>query len=169
MPGESGRELTYAEVGASRGPLPAGYRHLKVERMLGSGDATFRAAADRLLRWDMHRAAGLRIAPGTPPAAVGLEVRLEFGFGPLRLPAWCRVVDVVDEPDTRGFTYGTLTGHPEIGEETFLVERGADGVVRGRVVAFSRHGRWYTKIAGPVGHLVQRRTAQRYLDALAGT
>lgn len=166
MPGTSGRRLTYPEVGASSGPLPPGYRHLQVERELGSGDAVFDAAAARLVRWDAHRGAGLAVPDSTPPAAPGVDVRLGFGFGPVRATAWCRVVAVIDETDRRGFAYGTLTGHPECGEEAFVVERRADGTVVGRVVAFSRPSRWYTRLAGPVGHLLQLRMARRYLAAL---
>ncbi|WP_152640922.1 DUF1990 domain-containing protein, partial [Rhodococcus sp. Chr-9] len=66
----------------------------------------------------------------------------------------------------RGFTYGTLPGHPASGEETFVVERTVDGRVRGTVLAFSRPARWYTKLAGPVGHLLQQQIARRYLAAL---
>lgn len=167
-PGRSGRNLTYPEVGASLGALPAGYGHLRIERELGSGDVVFDTAAARLFGWDMHRAAGIRVARSTPPPVVGVDVRLDAGIGPLRLPAWCRVVAVVDTPDRRGFTYGTLAGHPEIGEETFLVERTADGRVVGRVVAFSRPGRWFTALAGPIGPVLQKRIARRYLDAMAG-
>eukprot|EP00913_Durusdinium_trenchii_P005672 g5290.t1 len=41
----------------------------------------------------------------------------------------CRIVEVVDEADRRGFAYGTLPAHGETGEECFLVERLADGSV----------------------------------------
>ncbi|AYA24928.1 Uncharacterized protein, UPF0548 family [Rhodococcus rhodochrous J3] len=170
--GGSGREFTYAEVGASlrafRGeaPLPSGYRHLRVESELGSGDTVFEVAAARLFSWDMHRGAGMRIPAGTPLAVPGVEVDLGFGLGPVRASARCRVIEIVDTADVRGFTYGTLPGHPASGEETFVVERTADGRVRGTVLAFSRPARWYTKLAGPVGHLLQQQIARRYLAAL---
>ena len=165
-PGNSGRELTYREVGASHGALPAGYRHAAVERELGNGAATFDVAVARLFAWDMHRAAGIRVAPSTPAPAVGVDVQLLFGIGPVRLPAWCRVIDVVDTPRRRGFTYGTLTGHPVSGEESFLVEHTTDGRVVGRVVAFSRPGRWYTRLAGPAVPLLQTLGVRRYLASL---
>ena len=44
---------------------------------------------------------------------MGSEVIVHLG--PVRAP--CRVVYVVDEPDRRGFAYGTLPGHPEIDGE----------------------------------------------------
>ncbi len=69
------------------------------------------------MRWGMLRGAGVRVEASTEVAAVGSEVLV--GFGPLRAP--CRVVYVIDEPDRRGFAYGTLPGHPESGEELFAV------------------------------------------------
>ena len=39
---------------------------------------------------------------------------------PPKVPA--RVVYVIDEPLRKGFAYGTLPGHPETGEEAFIVE-----------------------------------------------
>ena len=49
----------------------------------------------------------------------------------------CRIVWVVDEPDAFGFGYGTLQGHPEEGEESFVV-RGGPGGARFEVTALSR-------------------------------
>lgn len=168
VPGGSGRELNYPDVGAGREDVfPAGYRSLAMVRELGTGDRIFDAASRRLFGWQMHRAAGIRVAQGTPHPTPGLDIRLEWGIGPIRATAWCRVVDVIDEPGRRGFSYGTLTGHPESGEETFLVERGIDGNVTARITAFSRPARWYTRLAGPLGRLVQRRITQRYLDGIA--
>ncbi|MFD6858088.1 DUF1990 family protein [Rhodococcus sp. NPDC060090] len=166
VPGESGREFTYPDVGAGRGSPPAGYRYFTIEREIGCGDRIFDAAVARLFGWHMHRAAGIRVAPGTPTPAPGVDVCLEWGVGPIRSAAWCRVVDVIDEPGRRGFSYGTLTGHPESGEETFVVERDTDGRVTARITAFSRPARWYTRIAGPLGRLVQHRITRRYLDGI---
>ncbi len=69
------------------------------------------------MRWGMLRGAGVRVEATTDVAAVGSEVIVHLG--PVRVP--CRVVYVVDEPDRRGFAYGTLPGHAESGEELFLV------------------------------------------------
>ncbi|MEU5844439.1 DUF1990 domain-containing protein [Rhodococcus sp. NPDC047139] len=170
--GLPGRNLTYPEVGASArafreaSPLPSGYRHLRVERELGYGATDFDVAATRLLTWEMHRRAGIRVPPETPRAAAGLDVQLGVGLGPIRTTAPCRVIEVFGTDRQRGFAYGTLAGHPESGEETFVVELGEDERVIGTVLAFSRPSRWYTRLAGPAGHLVQRRIALRYLAAL---
>ncbi len=74
----------------------------------------------------------------------------------------------IQEPDRVGFAYGTLVGHPERGEELFLVERQADDSVTLTIRAFSRPARWYTRLAGPLYRLVQRLIIERYLRALDG-
>ncbi len=75
-------------------------------------------------------------------AVEGAELTVRAWIGPVRMTAPTRVVYVVDEPDRRGFAYGTLPGHPESGEELFLVERVGDETWA-EVRAFSRPGRWY--------------------------
>ncbi|MGF7120813.1 MULTISPECIES: DUF1990 domain-containing protein [unclassified Rhodococcus (in: high G+C Gram-positive bacteria)] len=157
------RVLTYREVGATAGELPAGYRHLRESTAIGRGEDAFLAASDALMGWDVHRRACLRVEAESPIAVPGTTVELRwFGF---TIP--CRVIYVVDEPDRRGFAYGTLTGHPESGEERFCVERHADGAVVATITAFSRPGRWFTRVGDPVARLVQRAMTRRYLDAFA--
>ena len=86
-------------------------------------------------------------------------------LGPVRAP--CRVVYVVDEPDRRGFAYGTLPGHAESGEELFLVRYDpATENVYADVTAFSRHATWWSRLASPVTSLVQQIVTERYLRAL---
>ncbi|RVW03367.1 DUF1990 domain-containing protein [Rhodococcus spongiicola] len=158
------RELTYPEIGATAGELPAGYRHVRQSIHLGRGEDTFLAASDALLGWDIHRRAGMRVDADAPTAESGSDVILRwFGF---TIP--CRVVYVVDEPDRRGFAYGTLSGHPESGEERFCVERGADGAVQATITAFSRPGRWFTRLGDPIARAVQRLMTRRYLGAFSG-
>ncbi|WP_223874608.1 DUF1990 domain-containing protein [Salinispora fenicalii] len=65
-----------------------------------------------------------------------------------------------------GFAYGTLSGHPECGEEAFLVRRGAGGQVYFEVRAFSRPDSLPARMAGPVGRLVQDLITRRYLGAM---
>ena len=57
---------------------------------------------------------------------------------------------VIDEPDIRGFAYGTLPGHPESGEERFAVRYDPEtSAVFAEVSAFSRPGAWWSKAGGP--------------------
>ncbi|MET8066966.1 DUF1990 domain-containing protein [Micromonospora sp. NPDC005686] len=141
-------ELTYPEVGATRdGGLPAGYHHLRHRVWLP--DDGFPVAVDAVLGWRLHRAAGVVMRTDAPRAAPGVRATPGVGVGPVRLWGPTEVVWTVDEPDRAGFGYGTLPGHPEVGEEAFLVTRGADGVWF-EVTAFSRPAQWYARAGGPV-------------------
>ncbi|WP_193043152.1 DUF1990 domain-containing protein [Mycolicibacterium baixiangningiae] len=155
--------LTYSEVGATGGPMPAGYHHVQESAVIGSGRARFDRAGAEVMRWGMLRGAGLHVRATTEVAEVGSEVIV--GLGPVRVP--CRVVYVIDEPDRRGFAYGTLPGHAETGEELFAVRYDpATDQVYAEVAAFSRHGTWWSRLAGPVTSLLQRVVTRRYLRAL---
>ncbi len=159
-------EFSYPDVGASRGGTPPpGYRILHRRRRLGPG-VSLERAAESLLTWRVHAKVGLRPTASTPRAAPGVVVVSSLGVGPLRLPAPCRVVWTVEEEDRAGFAYGTLRGHPESGEESFLLERAGDGRVWFTVSAFSRPGRWYTRLGWPVTALLQRVFAEAYGRAL---
>jgi uncharacterized protein (UPF0548 family) len=155
--------LTYSEVGATAGPLPAGYHHVQKSAVIGRGRQRFEEAADKGMRWGMLRGAGLRVEATTEVAVVGSEVIVHLG--PVRAP--CRVVYLVDEPDLRGFAYGTLPGHAESGEERFVVRYAAasDEVVA-EVTAFSRHATWWSRLGSPVTSVAQRVITERYLRAL---
>jgi uncharacterized protein (UPF0548 family) len=155
-------ELTYSEVGATaHEPLPAGYHHVRASRSLGVVD--FHEAAEAIMSWQLQERSGVRRVSGPPRATVGADVT--FRFLGQKVP--CRVVDIVDEPDRRGYAYGTLRGHPETGEERFVVQRDpATGEVTVIVTAFSNPALWRTRLAGPLNRLVQRTMTQRYLKAL---
>ncbi len=156
-------QLTYRDVGATAGPLPDGYHHVHKSAVIGRGRPRFEDAAEKVMRWGMLRGAGVRVEASSEVAAVGSEVLV--GLGPLRAP--CRVVYVIDETDRRGFAYGTLPGHPESGEELFSVRYDAGtGEVYAEVVAFSRHGTWWSRLGSPVTSLAQRIITERYLTAL---
>ena len=98
--------------------------------------------------------------------ALGVRALLRMRVGPVPVRAPVEVVVVTVEPDRVGFAYGTLAGHPERGEERFEVALHDDGTVAARIRAFSRPGRWFTHLAGPVGRRLQQSTTTRYLDAL---
>ena len=155
--------LTYAEVGGTAGPLPAGYHHVQKSAVIGRGRRRFEDAAEAGMRWGMLRGAGLKVEATTEVCAVGSEVIVHLV--PVRAP--CRVVYVVDEPGRRGFAYGTLRGHAESGEELFLVRYDpATDEVYADVTAFSRHATWWSKLGSPVTSAIQRLVTDRYLRAL---
>ena len=159
--------FSYPEVGASAGNLPPGYRHIIVERRLGAGFDRFETAVERLLTWDMHRRAGLLVDFASFRVTAGQVAVISILVGQLPIGAPIRVVDVVDQPIVRGFAYGTLPGHPEAGEERFLIHHDPDDTVRATIRAFSRPARWYTKLGAPLARRIQDKTTNRYLDALA--
>ena len=134
----AGREFNYREPGATAGTLPPGYWHFRRSIQLASGSQTFDAAAKRLLSWEMHRGAGLHVEATNACAVQGANVLLQCGIGRVGLFAPCRVIYVLEESGRRGFAYGTLEGHPECGEEAFIVSIGPGGEVRFEIVGFSR-------------------------------
>jgi uncharacterized protein (UPF0548 family) len=155
--------LTYAEVGATAGPLPGGYHHVQKSAVIGRGRRRFEQAADEGMRWGMLRGAGLRVEATSEVAAAASDVLVHLG--PVAAP--CRVVYVVDEPDLRGFAYGTLPGHAESGEERFMVRYDpATDEVHADVTAFSRHATWWSRLGSPVTSVIQRVVTDRYLRAL---
>ncbi|MFE3829621.1 DUF1990 family protein [Streptomyces sp. NPDC059092] len=160
--------FTYREVGATRlGPLPDGYRHLRHRTTIGRGRPAFEAAGAAVTTFALHRRSGAGVVATTPRAEPGTGVRISLGVGPLRATVGCQVVWTAYERDRTGFAYGTLAGHPERGEESFVVELREDGSVRFTVTAFSRPGRWYTRLGGPLVPVLQRAYARRLGRTLA--
>jgi uncharacterized protein (UPF0548 family) len=158
--------VTYPERGGTRGSLPAGYAHVDRDEPLGHGRRAFEHSARALSAWAMHRHAGLTVTASAPTADVGTIAVLTLGWRRLGIVAPCRVVYTVDEPDRKGFAYGTLPGHPECGEEAFIVELTPAGEVRFTVRAFSRHASLLARAGGPVSGRVQALITHRYVRAL---
>ena len=157
--------FTYAEVGATAFlPLPDGYHHLAYRTELGP--VSFAAAADAIETFAMHRVAGIGMLTDASRAFPGARVTVRLGVGPVRVLAPCAIVAVFDDPDRRGFSYGTLAGHPERGEEAFFVTRDRSGAVTFEVRAFSRSGRWFTTLATPVVPAFQQLYARHLARAL---
>jgi uncharacterized protein (UPF0548 family) len=172
----AGLRFTYDEVGCTQDDeTPEGFHRLEYRQRIGDGDEVFQRAADALLTWRMHRAAGIPVTATATPPQVGTDSLGRLGPGmlirrlrtqtQLGLPVPCRVVRVVNEPDRIGFAYGTLEGHPEAGEESFLVTRDKDGVYAA-IRAYSRPATWYTHLAGPITRKAQQYAATRYAAAL---
>jgi uncharacterized protein (UPF0548 family) len=78
----------------------------------------------------------------------------------------CRVIYTIEEADRRGFAYGTLPGHPEQGEDAFIVLMTDTGQVRIEVRAFSRPASLLARSGGPVTRMVQQYATDRYLNAI---
>lgn len=158
----AGLPLTYAPKGLTLdGPLPAGFHHLAVERRIGTGGAAYERAAEALMHWAPQRGIGLRPVATASRAAEGVEVLSHL----VLLPVPCRVVWTVEDRERTGFGYGTLAGHPESGEEGFLVERRGDEVYAA-IRAYARPATVLTRLGGPLTWVGQRLAARGYLRAL---
>ena len=160
-------DFTYPEVGATRtSPLPSGYHHLRHAALIGHERQTFDTAVDALMRWQMHRRAGMRVVTEAAEAAPGVTVATRIGLGPLSIAGRCRVVWAERTPHRSGFAYGTLAGHPVRGEEAFVLELNRAGQVWFTVSAFSVPAAWYARAGGPLTPRWQRWFARRYATAL---
>lgn len=118
------------------------------------------------MTWQMHERAGLRVVADGPVAEEAEAVVL-LGLRSLAIKAPVRVVYVVDEPSRKGFAYGTLSGHPECGEESFVLDIDEGEMVTFTIRAFSRGATWWARAAGPAGRGAQAMITRRYLQALA--
>jgi uncharacterized protein (UPF0548 family) len=158
---------TYPVAGASadRGEGD-GFRRHHYEARLGEGLATYRRAVEGLQTWRAHGVAGIGVYPSEEPVRRGDTVVVTLGARFLALAAPCRVVAVIDEPARWGFTYATLPGHPEQGEESFVVGLEADGSVRFRIDVVSRPGDRLVRLAGGAGRAAQAAGSRAYLRAL---
>ncbi|WP_235928879.1 DUF1990 family protein [Marisediminicola senii] len=105
---------------------------------------------------------------GTSFLIPGDTATLTIRFLGIPVTAPVRVVYVIDEPNRKGFAYGTLRGHPESGEEAFVVERTDDGSVWLTISAFSRPSAWYWWVLSIPLRIAQEQYTRRYLKVLAG-
>jgi uncharacterized protein (UPF0548 family) len=155
-------KLTYPEVGMTQNSvLPVSYRTFQRSVTLPPS-VDFESASGDLLAWAVQRRAGIRVSSSSDVAPDAV-VDLRLGVGPLSVTAPCRVVYVVDEPGRCGYAYGTLPGHPEFGEESFMLTRNESGEIAFTVTAFSRPATALSKVAGPLGRRVQDLMTTRYL------
>ena len=106
-------------------------------------------------------------AEGERFIAPGDTATLVLHVGPVPFRAPCRVIYVIDEPDRKGFAYGTLPGHPEDGEESFIVDRTSDGSVWLTIRSFSRPSAWKWWAVYPILRLTQSAMTRRYFRSLS--
>lgn len=145
-------------------PAP-GYAHFSRTHRLAE-PADFAAAGRALMTWQVQARAGLQIWASSLQVETGSVIIMRLGVRLVALSIPCRVVHVVDEPDRQGFSYGTLPGHPESGEESFLVQRVPNGLTTFTVSAFSRPASRLARLGGPFTTGAQRFMTGRYLRTL---
>ncbi|WP_308464820.1 DUF1990 family protein [Rathayibacter soli] len=115
---------------------------------------------------DHHSNETLFTDDGTAYIANGMTAVLKIPVGPFHIHAPLRVVYVVRDANRAGFAYGTLRGHPESGEEAFILEHRDDDSVWLVIRAFSRPSNFFYRIAAPILRVKQSQFTKRYLRAL---
>ena len=155
---------------------PSGFVEDQMRVVLGSGPAVFDAARRAIQNWKMFPTVMAGRWPSRPSIQPGEIVHVLFRAGPLWTTNSCRILRVIDEAEETprfGFVYGTLPGHVERGEESFLVEwnRSTD-VVTYSLRAFSRPAHWLIWLGYPYARLQQarfRRLSGRSMQAAVQT
>jgi uncharacterized protein (UPF0548 family) len=109
---------------------------------------------------------GVRIFPEGREIRSGATVVVTLGTPFVALAAPCRNIRVIDDETRWGFAYGTLPGHPEQGEESFVVSISSDGIVRFEIVAFSQPADALVRLSGLLGRSIQKGGSKGYLQAL---
>ncbi|MDQ0754374.1 DUF1990 family protein [Arthrobacter sp. B3I4] len=162
-------ELNYAGIGATEtGMLPEDGKGLITQAYVGDGEAAYRRAVQGLLTWRVHRRAGLRVRAESDVVVPGTRVVSGFGVGPFRINAPCEVVWVRRPvpgpgPQSAGFGYGTLPGHPVRGEESFEISLDEKGQVLIKLTAFGVPANWFYAVGGPVTDRARRLVTSRYV------
>ncbi len=129
------------------------------------GASAFDRACDGLRSWIAHRGSGLRVLPESAGIAAGETVLVLTSVGPLEVVVPCRVATAIDGPGRFGVSYVTLPGHPECGEESFVLSIQGDDL-RFTISALSHPAEALARLGGPVSRVVQKQTNQRYLRAM---
>ncbi len=135
------------------------------EVVLGTGDGVWGRGRSAVATWAAQHGSAMTVTPDDPPT-VGATVVVATRQAGLWVLAPCRVVEVFDSDERAGFTYATLPGHPERGVESFTVTRDADDTVRFEIDVVFEPATLLAELSGPIGHWLQRRGTQRYLDAV---
>ena len=158
--------LTYDHVGSTLPSTEVPGRTIRTEQLdLGVGPAAFDAAVAGLRTWVCHRGLGATVHPADPSLEVGTSLLVVLHVGPVSVVVPDRIVAVVDEPRRFGFAYGTLEGHQERGEESFVVEHLDDDRVVATIGLDARAATISARLAAPAVGWFQRLAVHRYLSA----
>jgi uncharacterized protein (UPF0548 family) len=154
---------TYDHVGSTLAPATSGARHTGTI-VVGTGTAAFDAGRSALRSWAPQRGLGATVLPDDARPDLDQTVVLSMGVAGRGVHIPVRVVAVVDEPGRYGWAYGTLPGHPETGEQLFLLEHRPDGEVVLTIHIDAEPARPLRGLR-PVARVAQRLALARYLRA----
>lgn len=151
--------------------------HYQVSVRLAPGanpSAVFDHVRDRLFTYDIFPPQLIHSAV-CPSGRItgGTTIVQRIALGPAAPEMAVRMIDVWDRDDEgvreAGFTYATVTGHPECGIATFRVRLDGDGRVLVLVDARSRPGLLLTRLGRPMARLFQRGITKAALRRLSRT
>lgn len=157
--------VTYEHVGSTLVEVPPAAQRIESSVRLGTGPGTFSAGRRALRGWRPQRSLGASIRPEGVAPDLAETVVLGFGLGPARLAVPTRIVAVIDEPGRYGYAYGTLPGHPERGEELFVIDRIGDDEVVLTIRADSEPAGLLRHVR-PLVQVLQQTALNRYLTAV---
>ena len=163
-----GASLTYDHVGSTLDPARwsgsgVRARHLDV----GSGSRAFLAGREALSTWVAQAGIGASVHPPGQPVEAGATLLVVIARPTVHVIAPNRIIGVLDEPRRFGFAYGSLPGHPERGEESFVVEHLDDGTVRVTIRVQAGPGTLAARAVAPLVRRLQAAAIERYLRAVA--
>ncbi|MCU1479129.1 MAG: hypothetical protein JWQ64_3822 [Subtercola sp.] len=147
--------------------VPTGFRLTERSRVIGHGDAFYESARDQLFSWQVQRGSRFEFVDVPPRVELGAVSVFRIPFGPLRPRVICRVFEVRDSATRAGFSHVALDGHPQLGWESYHVERDSAGQVRLAIRVVWRPGAWWMHAAGPLASVAVALVLRRNLAALA--
>ncbi|HZN57082.1 MAG TPA: DUF1990 family protein [Planctomycetota bacterium] len=166
-------------AGVERGPGPRDRRDTYEREVAFESpgppepEGPFRRLAAEILAYRIFPARWISPVLRRAPVETGDTVGILYHAGPgVDFFFAARVVKRFDERDgsawKAGFTYRTLRGHPELGEETFAVEKDlATGKISVALRSWSRPGTLLARIFAPIVRIAQVRASHAALGQLA--
>src|SRR5699024_9393304 len=140
----------------------AAFHRSEASAVIGSGEQTWRRAADDLLRWKVKTRSGFAVADDQPVTA-GAELIVTARVLGVTTREPIRILSVVDTADRVGFSYRTLPGHPVAGEEAFIVQRDGERVVLTVRSLTRAAAQWPWRPLFPLLRVAQLVVRRRYL------
>lgn len=141
--------------------IPPGFVRDRSQSTLGHGRPMFEAAVSALRQWLPFDLGWVKAANPSAQIELGQIVAVQvhsLGLWSLNLS---RIVEVINEADSFGFTYRTTCHHVEEGEERFLLTfEPASGNVTYDLEAVSRPRAFLAKVGFPITRAFQRRFAR---------
>lgn len=166
--------LSYPEEGMTAlnpAELPPGLlKKFNLDRhliSLGHGSECFEKARTHLKNWEMFSLGWTQIHPPKTPVQAGEVVAVLVNVLRLWTLNLCRVIEVIDEARSFGFSYGTLPLHAEQGEERFMVRRSPESdEVTYEITALSRPHSFFAKLGYFYTRYAQKRFGRESLTRM---